>query len=263
MIDDDHFAAVVGPNWESHYRDVFTRFGSSSRRGPRLSWNWAAALVPGWCLHRRIRAVNLAFFVAFLWLIQVVADFLVPLTERDVLIAVVAAYAMVSVLEGLLGDWLLYRRALRQAKRASASSADREQVLGQLSRRAPSALRLSVLLLVAAAAGFTVVYVEPMLHEEGHRAAIEKSYAAAMKSDLRNMITVQEAYLADSGTYAAALPEFSTSLYITITIQTATLTDWSATATHVRTSTTCGVFIGSPTNAPNPAVTREGTTFCW
>ena len=35
---DGPLEAVVGANWESHYKDVFARFRSRSRPGPKLSW---------------------------------------------------------------------------------------------------------------------------------------------------------------------------------------------------------------------------------
>ncbi|MDQ3137801.1 MAG: type II secretion system GspH family protein, partial [Gemmatimonadota bacterium] len=65
----------------------------------------------------------------------------------------------------------------------------------------------------------------------------ERSYLASMKSDLHNLITQQEGYLSDNGTYYAggipnaALPYRPTS-GTTVTIVTATASGWQATATY-------------------------------
>jgi prepilin-type N-terminal cleavage/methylation domain-containing protein len=74
----------------------------------------------------------------------------------------------------------------------------------------------------------------------------EKAYIAAMKSDLRNLVTAQESYFADNVTYSTALgTAFSSSAGVAVAIGTATGTGWSATATHNGTTKTCGIFVGS------------------
>jgi prepilin-type N-terminal cleavage/methylation domain-containing protein len=75
----------------------------------------------------------------------------------------------------------------------------------------------------------------------------EKAYIAAMKSDLRNLVTAQESYFADQVTYTTSTSalNFTGSTGVTVTIGAATGTGWSATSKHNGTSKTCGIFVGS------------------
>ncbi|MBI4541405.1 MAG: prepilin-type N-terminal cleavage/methylation domain-containing protein, partial [Gemmatimonadetes bacterium] len=76
----------------------------------------------------------------------------------------------------------------------------------------------------------------------------EKAYVAAMKSDLRNLITAEEGYFADNVTYTTSLgTAFTASTGVTVTIGAATGTGWSATASHTATSKTCSIFAGDAT----------------
>lgn len=85
---------------------------------------------------------------------------------------------------------------------------------------------------------------------------------AVMKSDLRNLITAEEAYFADHVTYAGAVSQlnYASSAGVTVTIRTASGTGWSALATHAGAATTCGVFVGTaPAPMPGQA---EGSPQC-
>ncbi len=75
----------------------------------------------------------------------------------------------------------------------------------------------------------------------------EKAYVAAMKSDLRNLVTAEESYFADNVTYttSSANMNFSSSTGVTVTVGTANGTGWNATAKHNATAKTCGIFVGS------------------
>ncbi len=75
----------------------------------------------------------------------------------------------------------------------------------------------------------------------------EKAYVASMKSDLRNLITAQEAYFADNVTYATTTTNmnYNFSAGNTVTIGTATGTGWNATAKNNATLKTCGIFVGA------------------
>ena len=77
----------------------------------------------------------------------------------------------------------------------------------------------------------------------------EKAYIASMKSDLRNLITAQEAYFADQVTYASTTTNlnYSVSAGHTVTIGTATGTGWNATSKNNATTKTCGIYVGSVT----------------
>ena len=75
----------------------------------------------------------------------------------------------------------------------------------------------------------------------------EKAYVAAMKSDLRNLVTAEESYFADQVSYTTSTTavSFTPSTGVTMTIGAATGTGWSATTSHNGTSKTCGIFVGS------------------
>ena len=77
----------------------------------------------------------------------------------------------------------------------------------------------------------------------------EKAYVAAMKSDLRNLVTAQESYFADQVSYTTSTSaiNFTPSTGVTVTITAATGTGWSATANHNATTKTCGIYVGSAT----------------
>jgi prepilin-type N-terminal cleavage/methylation domain-containing protein len=83
----------------------------------------------------------------------------------------------------------------------------------------------------------------------------EKAYLASMKSDLRNMATVQEGYFSDFQVYTAgtafntggstqSLTGFVPSAGVTVTAAATGGTGWSATAGHSATTRTCAIFIG-------------------
>ena len=77
----------------------------------------------------------------------------------------------------------------------------------------------------------------------------EKAYVAAMKSDLRNLVTAQESYFADQVSYTTSTTaiNFNSSAGVTVSVTAATGTGWSATATHNATTKTCGIYVGSAT----------------
>jgi prepilin-type N-terminal cleavage/methylation domain-containing protein len=107
-----------------------------------------------------------------------------------------------------------------------------------------------------------------------------KAILASMKTDLRNMVTAQEGFYFDNNDYAGsvttgaqinaiggagAIP-FRASTGNTITLNYGSASGYSATVTNTVLTTgirTCGVFVGDPSNAPNPATTQEGAPACW
>jgi len=90
----------------------------------------------------------------------------------------------------------------------------------------------------------------------------EKAWVAGMKSDLKNLVTAQEAYFADHVTYAGTMANLNVvgSSGNTLTITSADGRGWSATAGSPQTPKTCGVFVGSAT----PPITgqAEGAPVC-
>ncbi len=94
-----------------------------------------------------------------------------------------------------------------------------------------------------------------------------KAYVAAMKSDLKNLVTAQESYFSDTGTYGAVgdlSAVWAATTGVNAAVANNTATGFSATATHAGATgtTACGVFVGSAA-APNGAVTVEGEVACW
>jgi prepilin-type N-terminal cleavage/methylation domain-containing protein len=61
----------------------------------------------------------------------------------------------------------------------------------------------------------------------------QKAYVAAMKSDLKNLITAQESWFADKTTYTTNLgTSYAATTGVTVTINAADGAGWKATATH-------------------------------
>jgi prepilin-type N-terminal cleavage/methylation domain-containing protein len=103
----------------------------------------------------------------------------------------------------------------------------------------------------------------------------EKAYLASMKSDLRNLATAEESWLADqnppayfAGAFTSAAPQvdasgaviYAPSSGVTVTAA-AVAGGWSATAVHAQAPTrTCAIFIGLAA-AVAPA-TVEGEPAC-
>ena len=90
-----------------------------------------------------------------------------------------------------------------------------------------------------------------------------KAFASSLKSDLRNLSSVQEDYFYFNETYAPGMGSltFSPSNGVVLTITEATRRGWSATATHPSAAPlTCAVFYGQA--APVGAATAEGQVAC-
>jgi type II secretion system protein G len=88
-----------------------------------------------------------------------------------------------------------------------------------------------------------------------------KAYIASMKSDLRNLVTAEEAYFADSVKYTTSL---GTAFAVTTgnTTPTIALTSdgWTATITNSNyTGHTCAIYIGSSSVTP---ANKEGEPKC-
>ena len=88
----------------------------------------------------------------------------------------------------------------------------------------------------------------------------EKAYVASMKSDLRNLVTAQEAYFSDNnstyaGTIGAMGTNYKASTGVTVTMGTVTTTGWAATSSHNSTAKTCSISVGG-------TATNEGEPVC-
>jgi type IV pilus assembly protein PilA len=98
----------------------------------------------------------------------------------------------------------------------------------------------------------------------------EKAYLASMKSDLRNLVTAEEAYFADSVSYSATSSNctnpapagnvnFCPSSGNFLGTITLTADGWSAGMTNQNTTKTCDIFIGS---TPAIIAQKEGEPKC-
>jgi prepilin-type N-terminal cleavage/methylation domain-containing protein len=88
----------------------------------------------------------------------------------------------------------------------------------------------------------------------------DRANQTAMKSDLRNLVTAQDAYFADnSNTYATALSALGTTYRattgVTVTLGTVTSSGWGATATHIASAKTCSISVGGTSS-------NEGVPVC-
>src|SRR5438445_13767658 len=91
----------------------------------------------------------------------------------------------------------------------------------------------------------------------------EKAYLASMKSDLRKLVTAEEAYFADSvkysGTIGAGGVVLTQSTGNTAPSITTTADRWNANLKNVSTPKTCSIYIGSTSLAP---ANKEGEPKC-
>ena len=81
----------------------------------------------------------------------------------------------------------------------------------------------------------------------------EKAYIAAMKADLKNLITAEEAYFADNMAYTATVGNLMFSSTNGVNTPTVTVAadgnGYTATASHTATAVTCVVYTGSAATA--------------
>src|SRR5712692_5893333 len=88
----------------------------------------------------------------------------------------------------------------------------------------------------------------------------QKAYLASMKADLRNLVTAEEAYFADSVKYTTALGTAYTTTQGVVGPTIATTADgWRAWVSHQVTTKTCTTYVGSTALAPS---TKEGAPSC-
>jgi len=90
-----------------------------------------------------------------------------------------------------------------------------------------------------------------------------KAYVTAMKSDLRNLVTAEEAFFADSSKYTGTVSQlkFNVSSGVNVPAIATGAGYWSATNTHSQlTGATCG--IGMNTTNPTVSAAGEGEPAC-
>ena len=96
----------------------------------------------------------------------------------------------------------------------------------------------------------------------------EKAYVAAMKSDLRNLVTAQEAFFADNNNTYADKAGIEGAGY---TVSSGVILDavtpdagkgWDAQVSHNATEFLCGIAVGTGVNPQGDATTPEGEPVC-
>ena len=91
----------------------------------------------------------------------------------------------------------------------------------------------------------------------------EKAYIAAMKSDLRNLVTAQESFFADNNTYGASVVGlagyYNESAGVTVAITASGGVSWQATADHAGTGQQCIIYLNE---AFSPPAVAEGAPGC-
>ena len=133
-------------------------------------------------------------------------------------------------------------------------------------RSAVTALLGSLLLSAAkvGAVGVGVVLLVSFIFVPGMCACStkEKAYTAAMKSDLRNLVTAEESYYADHLTYTASKSDlnYASSAGVSIHI-VATGDGWSGSAIHSGTTMQCTIFVGDV--EPPASDAQPGAPYCW
>ena len=129
-----------------------------------------------------------------------------------------------------------------------------------IGRRSDSGFTLIELLIVVVIIGILAAIAIPKFSNTKGRAIVSQ-----MRSDLRNMVTAQEAYMSDALTYhpgpvPSATLSYDPSGNVSITLSGVSNTGWAATATSPSTPRTCAIFIGT---APPPApATVPGIAAC-
>jgi prepilin-type N-terminal cleavage/methylation domain-containing protein len=125
-----------------------------------------------------------------------------------------------------------------------------------VTRRATSGWTLVELIVVMVILGLLATIAIPRF-----TSSRDKALVAAMKSDLRNLLTVEEARKIDSGSYVTTFPAAAWTPSTGVTGPTITLTTdgWTAAVGHVSTPRTCAIFVGSTPLAP---ASVEGVPTC-
>jgi prepilin-type N-terminal cleavage/methylation domain-containing protein len=116
------------------------------------------------------------------------------------------------------------------------------------------------LLIVVVIIGILVSIVVPKFANGKERAMV-----SAMRSDLHNLVTAQEAYFSNGNLYYnGPVPDpsfsYSVSENVTVTLQNVSPSGWGATATRLGTARTCAVYVG--TGGPIAPATDEGVPAC-
>ena len=263
LPDDDRlYESFVGRRWASHYRDRLTRFHRED--GGRVSWNWAAFLVPGWFLYRKLYDYWIGFVLLFMvcGAIEGAAG-AIELTGVAVA-AAFSAFLGVPILQGLFGDYLLFRRARKVIAHLRSRTADPEALHAAVARRGGTTLIPPLLVVVPIAVIWLGIVAWVSLPQ--FASTRELAFQFVMESDLRDLVNLQKTFLTEHGRYAASTEElaavFAPTPNVSLTI-TPTADGWMATATHDLTAIRCQVYVGKrPDDLVGSFVTEPDVPAC-
>ncbi|HMA45262.1 MAG TPA: prepilin-type N-terminal cleavage/methylation domain-containing protein [Gemmatimonadales bacterium] len=123
-------------------------------------------------------------------------------------------------------------------------------------RRSDAGWTLVELIIIMAIIGLLATIVIPRF-----TTTRDKALVATMKSDLRNLMTMEEARKVDSGTYVTSIPPtvWSPSAGVTGPSISLTADGWTASVGHVSSPRTCVIYVGSTPLAP---AVNEGVPTC-
>ena len=205
-------------------------------------FNWEAALVPCWGWLRGVPIAR-ALSIPFPFLVVAVLDGNRPLFWPDIL----GGYAIVNLgyglLYGLIGDWLLRRRA------RLAGNAKRDLTTRQVFVNVVGSALLIFFGLLVVKLSFSQVFV--------------KTYAVTLKGDLRILADAQDAHHSSFGRYATSLDslEYTPNNEVTVTLVHAGGAAWAGKAEtdHQGFTIRCRISVGRWPGAPADALDREPT----
>ncbi len=93
-----------------------------------------------------------------------------------------------------------------------------------------------------------IVGILATIATSGWQVMRERALVNALRQDLRNLVTAQEAYVSGNQTYATSVAllsdMYTPSPGVSITIENVTTTAWEATASHGALSRTCSISVG-------------------
>lgn len=187
-----------------------------------------------------------ALSIPFPFLVIAMLDTERTLFTKDLVIGFAVPSVLYVVLYGLAGDWML-RKA--QAKRASG-----EAEPGLSAGRIVWHLVFSTLMLCAACIIVLLAIVSVDDKQPGFR--------SAMKADLRNLVTAQEAHRVDHGQYATTLDSlaFAPTSNVSVSLLHADSTSFAAEASYREVTERCRISVGKWAGAP--ADSLDGVLVC-